>query len=384
MIPYAKPIRRAASALATRPSGVAVGPVETGTITAELVIEYAGAARMTVNAQALTSNLSAALAAADAGASRAVLDGAIATEARYGATPTLVIRAPMRVLRMLPARDLSRAMARAAFWSVAVAYPDTGALARPASDGGSRLQALVDRWPSVGVDVGANFRGEMRANFSVARRVVTAVPPAPPAPTTPSPAPTPARITTPPLGKPQSQLSRDEIVRYQRALIALGFSNGGRTVADGAIGTNTRASVTSFQQAHQRTNTALPPRVQTFLAAVEPLGTDGNLGPATQRALDWYLLPVDNGGNGLSIASVPVQGGRAPAPTVRPPNPSTPQTNTPPVRPPTPPQQSSQASMSGGTIALAAIGAAIVGVGIAYRDTFTRRTLKRRRAAGGA
>jgi len=367
------PRRRAPMAAQFSPSGLIGDAVIPGAITAEAYVEYVREGRINVNAAQFASNLAAALAAADVGAGRATVDGAIQTETQVTQTGSsaLTVRVPLRVARNIPERDLSRAVVRALFWSTSVSYPRDGTLPREASDGGARIQSLVEQWPEGNRyhqilrdtrQSPADYLGPLRARFTVTRRA----------------APTAAAISLPPLGVRAASLSRDQVMRYQRALLALGFTNSGRTVADGAIGPNTRASTRAFQQAHQRTNAALAPRVREFLAAVDPLAIDGDLGPATQRALEWYLRPVANGGNGLSVADVPAtQGGGGSVPVVRPPapTPSTPGTTTPVVRPPAPVAPAPpvrpapvQAGMSGTTIALAALGAAAVGVGIAYKD----------------
>jgi len=385
--------RRVLAAPTTRPSGNVDATIAPGAIDAELYVEVvhdvAAPSAIDVDGGRLSSALAAALAAADVGAARATLRGPVRVAQRV-TEGKLTVTAPLTVTRSIPERDLSRAMARAVFWATSVTYPDGSSMPHASSDGGARIQQLVERWPDSIINgeiirdtrqLPRSYRGPVRARFSV----TIAAQNGPPAP-----APAPAPIATVPLGKPQAQLTREEIVRFQQALIALGYSNGGRTVADGAIGPNTRASVLAFQQAHQRTNAALAARVRNFLAAVDPLATDGTLGPATQRALNWYLLPVANGGNGLSIASVPATQGGGSVPVVRPPapTPSTPGTTTPVVRPPgpvAPPPPArpapAQAGMSGTAIALAALGAAAVGVGIAYKDKLFGG--RRGRAVGG-
>lgn len=93
------------------------------------------------------------------------------------------------------------------------------------------------------------------------------------------------------LGGSQRNLTRDEILRYQRILAALGFTNGGRMTPDGVLGTQTSAAVSAYQRARS-------------------LSVDGDMGPQTQRALNAEPVAASMGG--------------APAPGATPANPATP------------------------------------------------------------
>jgi peptidoglycan hydrolase-like protein with peptidoglycan-binding domain len=370
----AKPPRRrpvAALAAVHRPAGDVIASVAPGIYPVSLRVEYADGYTPSLTSAAFGQMLAAVL--ADTTSARLFQTGDVAL---VGA-PTVsvagrevVASARVRVNRAVRGAALRDAFARAVFWSVGLRANGVE-VPRPTGDGGATIVSVLTTNAPRGFVRAASMQfGAMQPIASPGP--VTPAQPAPP--TTPAP----AAIVPPPLGVRSASLSRDQVTRYQRALIALGYTNGGRTVADGAIGPSTRASTRAFQEAHQRTNAALPARVRSFLAAVDPLGIDGDLGPATQRALEWYLRTVADGGNGLSIANVPAtQGGGGSVPVVRPPapTPSTPGTAPPVVRPPAPVTPTtpvrpapSQAGMSGGTIALAAVGAALVGVGIAYKD----------------
>lgn len=62
-------------------------------------------------------------------------------------------------------------------------------------------------------------------------------------------------------------LSQSEILRLQRILEALGFTDGGRMVPDGVIGPRTRAALTAYQRARA-------------------LRVDGQIGPETLGSLN--------------------------------------------------------------------------------------------------
>ena len=218
--------------------------------------------------------------------------------------------------------DAARAMARALYWSTTLSRTQDRAtlgaeVPRNDVDGGSSITSALRGAPRFPVT---------RATFRQA--AVGATPTATPAP------PAPAFV-----GKPEAQLSRGEITRYQQMLVALGHDVG-RSGADGLLGTSTRTAVQAFQRAQG-------------ISAPGQAGY-GTLGPQTQAALE------------RARPGTPV----APAtPTPTRPTPTPPSPPTPPTPPTTPtPPRPQQASMSTGTVVAVSLVAAAVGAGIAFRD----------------
>ncbi|MFO0630140.1 MAG: peptidoglycan-binding domain-containing protein [Polyangiales bacterium] len=218
--------------------------------------------------------------------------------------------------------DAARAMARALYWSTTLSRTQDRAtlgaeVPRNDVDGGSSITSALRGAPRFPVT---------RATFRQA--AVGATPTATPAP------PAPAFV-----GKPEAQLSRGEITRYQQMLVALGHDVG-RSGADGLLGTGTRTAVQAFQRAQG-------------ISAAGQAGY-GTLGPQTQAALE-RARP----GTPMAPAT--------PTPTRPPPTPPSPTPTPNPPTTPTPPRPQ-QASMSTGTVVAVSLVAAAVGAGIAFRD----------------
>ena len=235
--------------------------------------------------------------------------------------------------------DAARAMARALYWSTTLSRTQDRAtlgaeVPRNDFDGGSSITSALRGAPRFPVS---------RATFRQA--AVGATPTATPAP------PAPAFV-----GKPEAQLSRSEITRYQQMLVALGHDVG-RSGADGLIGTGTRTAVQAFQRAQG-------------ISAPGQAGY-GTLGPQTQAALE-RARP------GTPVAPA------TPTPTRPTPTPPAPTPAPTPPTTPTPPRPQ-QASMSTGTVVAVSLFAAAVGAGIAFRDKLfpapRRPPLARRRGA---
>lgn len=111
-------------------------------------------------------------------------------------------------------------------------------------------------------------------------------------------------------------LSQAEILRLQRILEALGFTDGGRMVPDGVIGPRTRASLTAYQRARA-------------------LRVDGQIGPETLGSLNRESV----------AASTPTTPAPAtPTPATPTPTPATPTTPAPPAPSPATPAPATTAS----------------------------------------
>jgi peptidoglycan hydrolase-like protein with peptidoglycan-binding domain len=240
--------------------------------------------------------------------------------------------------------DAARAMARALYWSTTLSRTQDRAtlgseVPRNDFDGGSSITSAL--------------RGAPR--FPVSRAIFRQAAVGAPTPSTPSTPSAPAVSFT---GRPESQLSRGEITRYQQMLVALGHDVG-RSGPDGVIGSGTRSAVQAFQRAQG-------------ISGPGQAGY-GTLGPQTQAALE----RARPGTPPASTGSTPTR----PSPT-----PSTPAPPTTPGTPTTPaPPRPQQASMSTGTVVAVSLFAAAVGAGFAFRDKLfpapRRPPLARRRGA---
>ena len=116
--------------------------------------------------------------------------------------------------------DAARAMARALYWSTTLSRTQDRAtlgaeVPRNDVDGGSSITSALRGAPRFPVT-----RATFRQAAVGATPTATPAPPAPPAPAF--------------VGKPEAQLSRGEITRYQQMLVALGHDVG-RSGADGPL-----------------------------------------------------------------------------------------------------------------------------------------------------
>lgn len=364
---------------AFHPAGNADSPTAPGTFTVTLTVDYANPP--TLSSAAFAASLRGVLADTSLFPQGGVeLTGSPIVSTTGRPTDSLTASATVRVTSAITPNALRTAMARAVFWATTLTSPNGQPIARDPNDGGSSITRALAGSPSGQV---------VRASFD--SRLLAAAPSIVALPTTPPPgpvAPPPVQITVPALGVRSGSLTRPQIVRFQQILTAAGYDTRG---IDGGIGPNTRAAVTAFQRAWQVGNRALGERTIAFLAATESLGIDGDLGPKTQRALTWLATPTAEGGGGLAVGAAPAP--TATTPAQRPPATSGGGSSTSTgsgtggsaTRPPATSggaqtTQTTQASMGGGTIAVFAFGAALVGVGIAYRDKLFGRAKKARGA----
>ena len=391
-VPGARRAFHYAEAPAFHPAGDATSPTVPGTFALTLAVDYRNPPTLAPAAfGAMLQSVLADRTLFPQGGVALVGSPTVATTGRP--TDSLVAVATVRVSGALPQNALRTAMVRAVFWSVTLTAPNGQPIARDGADGGSSITRALAGNPS-GQVVRASFDARLLAAATAPAPAIVALPTTPP----PGPiAPPTAPISLPALGVRSNALTRPQIARFQQILTAAGFDTRG---ADGAIGANTRAAVTAFQRAWQVGNRALGERTIAFLAATESLGVDGDLGPKTQRALAWLATPIAQGGGGLTVDAAPA----LPGTTTRPPVTSSPATGSSTsggaaTRPlvtssPATGGAATQASMGGGTIAVFALGAAAVGVAIAYRDklfggarrggaAIARRYKAARRGSGG-
>lgn len=187
--PSRRPLSRPAL---VRPAGYANPTFAPGRYDLTAVVEYARGTAVRPLAN-LNQNLDAALAAAGVGAGRARRAGdvTVAPSTGFGERRVVAYAAPLQVTATIPWRDLSRAMARAVFWSTDL-MRDGVPVTRDPNDGGAYLEQLAENYPAEGGEA----RVERLVNVSVRAAPAPATPvrPSATAPALP-PAPEPSSAT---------------------------------------------------------------------------------------------------------------------------------------------------------------------------------------------
>jgi len=154
-------------------------------------------------------------------------------------------------------------------------------------------------------------------------------------------------------------LSQSEILRLQRILEALGFTDGGRMTPDGVIGPRTRAALTAYQRARA-------------------LRVDGQIGPETLGSLNRESVAAATPTTPAPATPVPATPTPAtpttPAPSTPAPSPAAPSSPSSPSSPNTPATTANAASTRSNWPLALGVGAIVVGGAyLASRESSRRR-----------